>query len=128
MISFFVVLAFGFPALASIKFVHEIPFSWFDYLWIWYSLRGFCPLTFQIYHPTAFGRLPAAGGTSRQRNPNSPNVYHAWRIRSGLSTDSDHTSGREYSELLGRLSALEARFSETKKVLEGDAQAREFVE
>ena len=47
---------------------------------------------------------------------------------SGLSADSDHTSGREYSELLDRLSALEGRFSETKKALEGDAQARDLVD
>ena len=46
---------------------------------------------------------------------------------SGISADSDRTSGREYSELLGRLSALEGRFSETKKVLEADAQARDSV-
>jgi len=44
---------------------------------------------------------------------------------SGLSADTDRTSG--YSELLGRLSALEARFTETKKVLEADAKARDMV-
>ena len=44
-----------------------------------------------------------------------------------VSSDTDRTSGRGYSELLGRLSALEARFTETKKVLEADAKARDLV-
>ena len=43
----------------------------------------------------------------------------------GLSADSDRKSGRKYSELLGRLSALETRFTETKKALEADAKARD---
>ena len=46
---------------------------------------------------------------------------------SGLSADTDRTSGRGYSELLRRLSALEARFTETEKVLEANAKARDLV-
>ena len=44
----------------------------------------------------------------------------------GLSADTDRTSGRRHAELLGRLSALETRFTETKKALEADAKARDL--
>ena len=46
---------------------------------------------------------------------------------SGSSADTNRTSGREYSDLLGRLSALEARFTETKEELKADVKARDLV-
>ena len=94
----------------------------------WYSLRGSLP-----------SYLPKLSFSSRLDVYQAPEVPASnivellERLRrlesavSGLSADGDRTSGREYSELLLRLSALEGRFSETKKVLEGDAQARDLV-
>jgi SUN domain-containing protein 1/2 len=95
----------------------------------WYTLRGSLP-----------SYLPNLSFPSRLDVYHAPEVPAgnivelAERLRrlesavSGLSADSDRTSGREYSKLLGRLIALEGRFSETKKVLEGDAQARNLVD
>ena len=94
----------------------------------WYTLRGSLP-----------SYLPNLSFPSRldvyqaPEVPASNIVELAERLRrmesavSGLSANSDRTSSREYSELLGRLSALEARFMETKKVLEADAKGRELV-
>ena len=98
----------------------------------WYTLRG----SLASYLPN----LPNLSFPSRLdvfRAPEVPAgniVEFSERLRrlenafSGLSADGDHTSGREYSELLDRLSALEGRFLETKKALEGDAQARNLVD
>ena len=94
----------------------------------WYTLRGSLP-----------SYLPNLSFPSRldvyqaPEVPASNIVELAERLRrmesavSGLSADSDRTSGREFSELLSRLSALEGRFSETKKVLEADAESRSLV-
>ena len=94
----------------------------------WYTLR--------VSFPSSLPNLSFPPRSDVYQAPEVPagNIVElAERLRriesavSGLSVDSDRTSGREYSELLGRLSALEGRFSETKKVLEADAQGRDLV-
>ena len=94
----------------------------------WYTLRGSLP-----------SYLPNLSFPSRLDVYHAPEVPAgniielAERLRrmenavSGLSANTDRTSSREYSELLSRLSALEARFTETKKVLEADVKARDSV-
>jgi len=96
----------------------------------WYSLRGSLPpylpnLSSSRLDVYRAPEVPAAGI-----------VKLAERLRrmesavSSLSADSDRTSGRDYSELLGRLSAIEGRISEMKKALlalEADAKVRHLV-
>ena len=94
----------------------------------WHTIRGSLP-----------SYLPSLSFSSRSDVYHAPEVPAgnivelAERLRrmenavSGLSADTDRTSGRGYSELLERLSALEVRFTETKKVLEADAKARDSV-
>ena len=94
----------------------------------WYSLRGSLP-----------SYLPSLSFPSRSDVYQAPEIpagniaelaerlLRMENAVSGLSADTDRTSARGYSELLGRLSALEARFTETKKVLETDAKARDSV-
>ena len=94
----------------------------------WYTLRGSLPPYFpNLSFPSRLDVYQAP------EVPAGNIVELAERLRrmesavSGLSADSDRTSGREFSELLSRLSALEGRFSETKKVLEADAESRSLV-
>ena len=94
----------------------------------WYTLRGSLP-----------SYLPSLSFPSRLDVYQAPEVPAgnivelAERLQrmesavSDLSANTDRTSGREFSELWGRLSALEARFTETKKVLEADAKARDLA-
>ena len=84
----------------------------------WYTLRGSLPSYLpSLSFPSRLDVYQAA------EMPAGNTVELVERLRrmesavSGLSANADRTSGREYSELLGRLSALEARFTETKKVL-----------
>jgi SUN domain-containing protein 1/2 len=94
----------------------------------WYILRGSLP----SYLPNL--SFPSRLDVYQAPEVPAGNIVElAERLRrmesavSGLSAGSDRASGRDFSELLGRLSALEGRFSETKKGLEADAQARTLV-
>ena len=94
----------------------------------WYILRGSLP----SYLPNL--SFPSRLDVYQAPEVPAGNIVElAERLRrmenavSGLSADSDRKSGREYSELSVRLSALEARFTETKKVLEADVKGRELV-
>jgi SUN domain-containing protein 1/2 len=94
----------------------------------WYTLRGSLP----SYLPNL--SFPSRLDVYQAPEVPAGNIVElAERLRrmesvvSGLSADADRTSGREYSELWGRLSALEARFTETKKVLEADVKARDLA-
>ena len=95
----------------------------------WYALQG-------VSLPSYLPKLSFPSRSDVYQAPEVPagNIAElAERLRrmesavSGLSTDTDRTNGRGYSELLTRLSALEARYTETKKVLEADAKARDSV-
>ena len=94
----------------------------------WYTLRGSLP----SYLPNLL--FPSRLDVYQAPEVPAGNIVElAERLQrmesavSSLSADTDRTSAREYSELLGRLSALEARFTETKKVLEADTKARDLV-
>ena len=95
----------------------------------WYALQG---VSLPSYLPNL--SFPLRSNVYQAPEVPAGNIAElAERLRrmesavSGLSADSDRTSGREYSELLGRLSALEARFTGTRKVLDADAKARDLV-
>jgi len=100
----------------------------------WYALRG---VSWPSYLPNlSFPSRPFPSRSDVYQAPEVPagNIAElAERLRrmesavSGLSADTDRTSGHGYSELLGRLSSLEARFTDTKKVLEADAKARDLA-
>ena len=95
---------------------------------VWYTLRG----SLSSYIPNL--TFPSRSDIYQAPEVPASNMAElAERLQrmesavSGLSADTDRPSGHGYSELLGRLSALEARFTETKKVLDADAKARDSV-
>ncbi|KAF8808742.1 hypothetical protein BYT27DRAFT_7137253 [Phlegmacium glaucopus] len=92
----------------------------------WYTLRG-------VSLPSYLPNLSFPSHSDVYQPPEIPagNIAElAERLRRmemAVSADTDRTSGRGFSELLGRLSALEVRLTEMKKALETDAKARDLA-